>query len=87
MHAYFPERFLLTGALSLFYGKDLPFSNFHPVPFILDGIKYSCSEKYMMEKKAVLFQDIKQERDILNSSAPLVMKQVQTFDKYLETIL
>ena len=78
--------FLLTGALSLFYGKDLPFSNFHPVPFILDGIQSSCNEQYMLDKKAVLFQDIKQdrEREILNASDPLVMKrkerQVQNFD-------
>ena len=57
--------FLLTGAFSLsfFYGKDLPFSNFHPVPFILNGIQYSCNEQYRLDKKAVLFQDIKQDRE------------------------
>lgn len=74
--------FLLTGALSIFHGKDLPSSAIYS-----GWYKVQFQVQYMMDKKAVLFQDIKQERDILNSSAPLVMKQVQNFDKYLETIL
>jgi hypothetical protein len=35
-----------------FFGKDSPFSNFHPARFTLDGITYSCSEQYMMYQKA-----------------------------------
>lgn len=35
-----------------FYGKDSPFSNFHPAKFVLDGVLYNCSEQYMMYQKA-----------------------------------
>lgn len=35
-----------------FYGKKSPFSTFHPAKFILEGVKYRCSEQYMMHQKA-----------------------------------
>lgn len=35
-----------------FFGKNSPFSNFHPAKFVLDGMEYSCSEQYMMYQKA-----------------------------------
>ena len=84
MHAYFPERFLFINRsifTFFFYGRDSPFSNFHSVPFILNGIQYSCTQ-YIMDKKVVLFQDIKQEREILNSSDPLVMKERKTSPEF-----
>ncbi|XP_056021445.1 riboflavin biosynthesis protein VVA0006-like isoform X2 [Ostrea edulis] len=59
-----------------FYGKDSPFSNFHPARFTLEGIAYSCSEQYMMYQKAVLFHDEKQAKEILKASDPLTMKML-----------
>ena len=35
-----------------FYGKESPFSQFHPAKFVVDDITYSCAEQYMMHQKA-----------------------------------
>lgn len=35
-----------------FFGKDVPFSNFHPARFTVDGETYTCSEQFMMHRKA-----------------------------------
>lgn len=35
-----------------FFGKDAPFSNFHPARFTVDGVIYTCSEQFMMHQKA-----------------------------------
>ena len=40
---------------TLFYGKDSPFSQHHPATFTIDGVKYNCSEQYMMHQKAGMF--------------------------------
>ena len=29
-----------------------PFSQWHPSPFIIDGVTYNCAEQYMMAEKA-----------------------------------
>lgn len=67
-----------------FYGKDSPFSNFHPAKFVLDGVQYNCSEQYMMYQKAMLFQDEEVAHKILSSADPLTMKiqgrKVRGFD-------
>lgn len=34
-----------------------PFSNWYPSAFEVDGVKYNCSEQYMMAEKARLFND------------------------------
>lgn len=36
----------------VFFGKDAPFSNFHPAQFTVDGVIYTCSEQFMMHQKA-----------------------------------
>lgn len=35
-----------------FYGRDSPFSQFHSVEFNVNGVKYSCTEQFMMHGKA-----------------------------------
>ena len=58
---------------------------FYAVSAIFRPYNGGSSEQYMMHQKAVLFQDTKQARDILNFSDPLLMKwegrQNQHFDK------
>lgn len=67
-----------------FYGKDSPFSNFHPAKFVLDGVLYNCSEQYMMYQKPMLFQDEEVAHKILWATDPLTMKiqgrKVRGFD-------
>lgn len=40
-----------------FFGKDDPFSNFHPAQFTVDGETYTCSEQFMMHQKASKIND------------------------------
>lgn len=35
-----------------FFGKDSPFSQFHPVYFSVDNKQYNCAEQFMMHQKA-----------------------------------
>lgn len=70
-----------------FFGKDAPFSNFHPAQFTVDGVIYTCSEQFMMHQKAVMFQDWFHAGEILNAKVPLQMKKlgrkVQNFNPYV----
>ena len=45
-----------------FWRTNSYFSNWYPSDFVVDGIKYWCTEQYMMAKKAELFGD----REIYN---------------------
>ena len=40
-----------------FWGSDCYFSNWHPAEFEVDGVRYWCTEQYMMARKAALFGD------------------------------
>lgn len=67
-----------------FFGKDAPFSNFHPARFTVDGVIYTCSEQFMMHQKAVLFRDWFHAEEIMKAKVPLQMKKfgrkVQNFN-------
>lgn len=67
-----------------FFGKDAPFSNFHPARFTVDGVIYTCSEQFMMHQKAVLFRDGFHAGEIMKAKVPLQMKKfgrkVQNFN-------
>ena len=69
---------------TLFFGKDSPFSQWHPCTFVIRGKIFNCAEQYMMYKKAMLFRDFKTARKVLNSSDPREQKslgrQVRSFD-------
>lgn len=62
-----------------------PFSNWHPSKFEVDGVKYNCSEQFMMAEKARLFNDQDTLAKILASSNPKDQKAcgrlVQKFNK------
>jgi ribA/ribD-fused uncharacterized protein len=61
-----------------------PFSQWHPSPFVIDGVHYNCAEQYMMAEKARLFGDAKRESLIMSNPDPAVQKrlgrEVQGFD-------
>lgn len=46
------------------------FSNWYLSDFVVDGIKYSSMEQYMMHKKALLFKDTEIASQILRTSNP-----------------
>ena len=50
------------------------FSNWHPTPFIYNGVEYNCSEQYMMQQKAIVFGDKERELEIMEARTPDVQK-------------
>lgn len=62
---------------TFFYKTRHPFSNWHPCRFTdPDGIKYNCSEQYMMAEKAKLFEDEVIREMILESGDPRDQKDL-----------
>jgi len=50
-----------------FFGGYHPFSNFYPAHFEVDGHAFSCSEQYVMFRKAMLFGDTDSAQIILDA--------------------
>lgn len=59
---------------TFFFGRDSPFSQWHPAKFDVDGVTYNCAEQYMMHQKAVLFEDDAITSQILTSKDPKEQK-------------
>ena len=59
-----------------FFGELSPFSNFHPANFTVDGISYNCSEQYIQNQKALLFNDVDTSDRIMISATPLECKDL-----------
>jgi ribA/ribD-fused uncharacterized protein len=59
-------------------------SQWYPCEFIVNGIRFNCSEQYMMYRKALLFNDIETAQLILAENDPKKIKQlgrlVKNFD-------
>ena len=62
-----------VGNVTLFYHKESPFSNFHPAEFVVDGVKYSCTEQFSQSQKAIIFDDDETERKIMAATSPYQM--------------
>ncbi len=52
-----------------------PFSQWHPSPFEIDDVTYSCAEQYMMAEKARLFGDTTREAMIMATADPSDQKR------------
>lgn len=65
-----------------FWGGE--FSQWYPSMFEIDGVTYNCAEQYMMEQKALLFEDKEIAEKIMNTPEPRKQKQfgrqVKNFD-------
>lgn len=62
---------------TFFYKTRHPFSNWHPANFEdQNGVKYNCSEQYMMYQKAILFGDLDAANDILFARYPKEQKEI-----------
>ncbi len=61
-----------------FLGQYSPLSNFHPSPFTLDGVEYSCVEQYFQCKKAIHGKNLCCETAIMMTDNPLTMKEKAT---------
>lgn len=59
---------LITTDYVFFWGGV--FSQWHPSSFIVDGIVYLTAEQYMMAKKALIFNDVENYNNIMDSIMP-----------------
>lgn len=69
----------------VYFKSNYP-SQWYESTFIIDGKEYNCCEKYMMEQKALYFNDIEIAEMIMNTNDPKEHKQlgrnVKNFDEY-----
>lgn len=61
---------------TFFWRTHSPFSQWHPVNFIVDGIEFNCAEQYMMYMKAKLFKDEEVAVKILKAKSPSEQKKL-----------
>jgi len=70
---------------TFFWRSDSPFSNWYMADFEIEGIRFNCSEQYMMYRKALLFKDFEIAEKVLASKKPGSQKalgrKVQNFDQ------
>lgn len=57
-----------------FYGGE--FSQWYPSPIVIDGVKYSCAEQFMMAQKARLFGDDLALHAIMSTDDPAQQKRL-----------
>jgi ribA/ribD-fused uncharacterized protein len=68
------KKMRITDQYVFFYGTFDYCSNFHPSPFIVDGVTYSCGEQWIMAQKAALFADKEAHAKIMSTKDPKIMK-------------
>ena len=63
------------GKYHLFASKYSPFSNFHQASFTVQGVQFSCSEQYLVYRKAQCSTDAQAASGILKLHDPAKMKR------------
>ena len=59
-----------------FFGELSLFSNFYPANFTVDGVSYNCSEQFIQNQKALLFNDLDTSDRIMISTTQLECKDL-----------
>ena len=59
-----------------FFGELSPFSNFHKAKFTLNNTEYFCSEQFIQQQKALLFDDQHTADHIMSSSSARKCKEL-----------
>lgn len=76
------KRFNMNSKYYFFYGG--PFSQWYMSSFIIDHIIYYTAEQYMMAQKALMFGDMVNYNNIINTKSPKLAKEfgrkVQNFN-------
>ena len=57
------------------FGEFSPLSNFHPAPFIHEGVKYHTSEQYIQKMKAEFSDDKETAAQIMLAETPYECKK------------
>lgn len=75
----------ITDTSVFFYASKDVFSNFYSSSFIVGSIKFNCGEQFIMNAKALLFEDSDTAEKIMNETRPMIIKslgrKVKNFDK------
>ena len=66
----------MNQTFTFFWRTESPFSQWHPSPFVVDGISFNCAEQFMMYKKAKLFCDDETAEMILTATKPSIQKEL-----------
>lgn len=76
-----------TGADDYYFFWGGRCSQWFKSKFVIDEIEYNCAEQYMMAQKALLFNDLKSYKAIINSDDPKTQKaigrRVANFDEHI----
>ena len=59
-----------------FFTIHHPFSNFHPSPFKVDGLQFSCNEQFLFYNKAHAANDMKAATQIMATNDPYKIKKI-----------
>ncbi len=59
-----------------FYGRLSPFSQWYLCKFSVSNVTYNCSEQYMMQQKALRFNDHESAEAIMRERDPTIQKQL-----------
>ena len=60
----------------VFHGEWSPYSNFHPSPFLVDGVLFKSAEHYIQYQKSLFFGDSIMANQILKSQTPIEAKRL-----------
>ena len=60
----------------MFHGEWSPYSNFHPSPFLVDGVLFKLAEHYIQYQKSLFFGDSIMANQILKSQTPIEVKRL-----------
>jgi ribA/ribD-fused uncharacterized protein len=64
------------GEYLFYFSQDCPMSNFFPSEFVIDSIKYSCSEQFLQACKADTFNDKEAMDKIMKATSPNAMRAI-----------
>ena len=71
--------------MTFFFGAENPLSNWHPALFVVNDVRFSNNEQFMMYCKAKLFGDEETASKILKATTPrehkAIGRQVRGFDE------
>ncbi|KAK3097614.1 hypothetical protein FSP39_011425 [Pinctada imbricata] len=67
-----------------FWGNNSVFSQWYRCVMIIDGIRYSCAEQYMMYQKAILMGDKESAQIILSTQDPREQKRLGRHVKHFK---
>ncbi|XP_069127846.1 uncharacterized protein [Argopecten irradians] len=67
-----------------FWRSESVYSQWCMTEFVVDGTKYTCAEQFMMHRKAMLFEDYRTARKIMETISPRKQEQLGSQVRYFD---